>query len=177
MIGSLVGAGLGIAGSIFGGIKASQAMKKAKANIEEAKQDNQNWFDRRYNEDGTQRADVQRLLTMTRDELRKRNKASAGTAAVMGTAAEGVAASKSANNEAMANAISQIAANADARKDSIESQYLSRKGQLQDQLNNLESGKAQGIAQAVGGLSTAAGAIGSSIDDYRDESASLLKDK
>jgi hypothetical protein len=171
MIGSLVGAGLGIAGSIFGGINASQAMKKAKANIEDAKQDNQNWFDRRYNEDGTQRADVQRLLSMTRDELRKRNQASAGTAAVMGTAAEGVAATKSANNEAMANAISQIAANAETRK------YLSRKGQLQDQLNNLESGKAQGIAQAVGGLSTAAGAIGSSIDDYRDESASLLKDK
>ncbi len=53
MIGSLIGGAVGAIGSIFGGVKASQAMKKVKANVESQKQANEDWMNRRYNENVT----------------------------------------------------------------------------------------------------------------------------
>ena len=153
----LIGAALGAAGSIFGGISASKAMKQVKKNLEQQKQENQDWFDRRYNEDATQRADAQRILTQTEESIKKRNAAAAGSAAVMGGTDESVAAEKAANAQGLADATSQIAANADARKDKIEQQYMSNKADLNEKLNNLTQKKAAAISSAVQGVTGAAG--------------------
>lgn len=154
MIGSLIGGAVGAIGSIFGGVKASQAMKKVKANVESQKQANEDWMNRRYNENVTQRADSQRVLTKTREMMLERNRAAAGAQAVMGGTEESVAAAKAAGNEAMAEAASQIAAG-DRRKDAIEQQYRQRDAELDGQLNNIEAGKAQAISQAVQGVAGA----------------------
>lgn len=155
MVGSLVGAGLSAVGSIFGGISASKAMKKVKKNLQSQKQANQDWYDRRYNEDVTQRADAQRILTKTEESIRNRNRQAAGTQAVMGGTEESVAATKAANNQALAEAASQIAVAGDARKDQIEQTYQQRDAQLNDALNNIEINKAHAISSAVQGLSQA----------------------
>lgn len=117
--------------------------------------DNQNWYDRRYNEDATQRADAQRILTMTNENIRQRNQAAAGSQAVMGGTEESVAAAKAANNQALADATSQIAVNGERRKDQIESQYLQTKADLNDKLREIEAGKAQVVSQAVQGVAQA----------------------
>ena len=161
MIGSLVGAGLSAVGSIFGGISASKAMKKGKKNLQQQKQANQDWYDRRYNEDATQRADAQRILTMTNENIRQRNQAAAGSAAVMGSSEESIAAAKAANNQALADATSQIAVNGERRKDQIESQYMQTKQELNEKLNNLEQAKAKNTAQAVQGVAQAGSAMAS----------------
>lgn len=155
ILGSAIGGTLGIGASIFGGISASKAMKKVKRNIEGQMKDNQNWYDRRYNEDATQRADAQRILTMTNENIRQRNQQAAGAQAVMGGTEESVAAAKAANNQALADATSQIAVNGERRKDQIESQYLQTKADLNDKLNNLEQEKAQAVSQAVQGVAQA----------------------
>lgn len=144
-----------VAGSIFGGISASKAMKKVKGNLKEQKRQNQEWYDRRYNEDATQRADAQRILTMTEESIKNRNRQAAGTQAVMGGTDESVAAAKAANNQALADATSQIAVNADARKDQIEAQYQQKEAQINDALNNLEMNKAQAVSSAVQGVAQA----------------------
>lgn len=159
LIGGIIGGAMNIGASIFGGIKQAKAMKKVKKNLDNQMQENQNWYDRRYNEDATQRADAQRLITMTEESIKSRNKQAAGTAAVMGGTDESVAAAKAANNGALADTMSQIAANADARKDAIESQYMERKEGLNSQLNDIELKKAQNISQAVQGVASAAGDI------------------
>lgn len=155
MIGSLVGAGLSAVGSIFGGISASKAMKKVKKNLQQQKQANQDWYDRRYNEDATQRADAQRILTKTEESIRNRNRQAAGAQAVMGGTEESVAAAKAANNQALADATSQIAVNAEARKEQIEQTYQQKDAQISDALNNLEINKAQAISSAVQGVAQA----------------------
>lgn len=155
----LIGAAIGAAGSIFGGISASKAMSKMKANVEAQKKANQDWFDRRYNEDATQRADAQRILTMTEESIKNRNKAAAGAQAVMGGTEESVAAAKAANNKALSDATSQIAVNAEQRKDSIEQQYQQRDADLTNQLNEIEQNKANVIGQAVQGVTGAAGSL------------------
>lgn len=159
MIDSIIGGALGIGGTIFGGISASKAMKKVKKNIEEQQRKNQDWYDRRYNEDATQRADAQRILTITQENIRQRNQQAAGTQAVMGGTEESVAAARAANNQALADATSQIAVNADRRKDAIEQQYMSADQQLQSQLYNLEINKANAISQAVQGVAKAGAGI------------------
>lgn len=146
MIGSLIGAGISAAGSIFGGIKASQAMKKVKANLKEQRQQNQDWYNRRYNEDATQRADAQAILAKTQESIRDRNKQAAAAQAVAAGTEESVAAAKAATN---------IAVNGEARKDSIESQYQQTDAALQQQLNDIERGKAANIAQAAQGVGQA----------------------
>lgn len=154
----LIGSAIGAAGSIFGGISASKAMKRAKKNVEAQRQKNQDWYDRRYNEDATQRADAQRILTQTEESIKQRNKQAAGSAAVMGGTDESVAAAKAANNQALADATSQIAA-AEARKDNIEATYMANDNAFVEQLNQLEQGKAQAIGQAVQGVANAASSM------------------
>lgn len=168
MIGSLIGGAVGAIGSIFGGISASKAMKKVKNNLEEQQANNQAWYDRRYNEDATQRADAQRILSMTEEAIKNRNRQAAGIQAVTGGTEESVAATKAANAKAMADAASQIAAAGDRRKDRIEEQYQRRDAALNDALNNMEINKAGQIATAVKGVADAGAGFGGSVDDYID---------
>ena len=159
LIGSIAGGALGAAGSIFGGISASKAMRRVKKNLQAQKQANQNWHDRRYNEDATQRADAQRILTQTEESIRNRNRQAAGAQAVMGGTDESTAAAKAANAQALADATSQIAVNAENRKDQIEQTYQQRDSQINEALNNLEINKAQAISQAVQGVAKAGAGI------------------
>jgi len=159
-IGDAIGSALGIGASIFGGISASKAMKKVKRNLEGQMRENQDRYDRRYNEDATQRADAQRMLTYVNDNIRQRNRQAAGTQAVMGGTDESVAAAKAANNQALSEVASQIAVNGERRKDQIESQYLRTKSDLNDKLNNLEQARAENVKQAAQGVADAGANLG-----------------
>lgn len=155
VLGGAIGAGLTAVGSIFGNISASKAMKGVKNNLEQQRKKNQDWYDRRYNEDATQRADAQAILRRVEESIKKRNQQAAGTQAVMGGTDESVAAAKAANNEALTSAATNIAVNAEARKDAIESQYQQTDTSLQQQLNDLEIKKAANISQAIQGVAKA----------------------
>lgn len=159
MLGSIIGGALGVGGSIFGGISASKAMKKVKRSLQQQQRKNQDWYDQRYNEDATQRADAQRILTQTQEAIKQRNRAAAGSQAVMGGTDESVAGTKAANNQALADATSQIAVNAERRKDQIELAYQQRDAQIQDQLDDLEINKAKAVAEAVQGTAQAGAGI------------------
>ena len=156
MLGILGGA-LGALGGIFGGLGKNEAIERQQQALDKRKQENQNWYDRRYNEDATQRADAQRILSMTEDAIKRRNRAAAGRAAVMGGTEESVAATKEANAKAQADAAAQIAAAGEARKDKIEQQYLNRKNVLNDKRDGLEGQKSSGwdmAGSAMGGVSS-----------------------
>lgn len=159
LFGSIAGGALGAAASIFGGISASKAMRRVKNNLQAQKEANQNWYDRRYNEDATQRADAQHILTQTEESIKNRNRQAAGAQAVMGGTDESTAAAKAANAQALADATSQIAAGADNRKDQIEQTYQQRDSQINGALNNMEINKAQAISQAVQGVAKAGAGI------------------
>jgi hypothetical protein len=165
MWGSIIGSALGLVGTGIGIAQASKAAKKAKGIVENQKVENQNWYDRRYNEDATQRADAQRILTRTMENIRQRNRAAAGSAAVMGGPEEAVAAAKAANNEALADTASRIAAAGEARKDSIENQYMGTKQSLDNELANIERQKAAAIAQATQSLGSSLTGAGMGVDE------------
>lgn len=166
MWGTIIAGALGLAGQLYGGYTASQAMKRVKANVGKQQQDNQDWYDKRYNEDATQRADAQRILNYTSEQIKQRNRAAAGTAAVMGGTEESVAATKEANAKAMADAVGRITVAGEQRREAIEQQYLERKANLENQLNDFERQKAAGVSQAAQGFAQAAGNAGAAYDKY-----------
>lgn len=159
MIGSIIGGALKIGSSIWGGISAAKAAREARNRIGGQLESNRAWYDRKYNEDATQRADAQRLLAITEQRIRDRNRRAEASAAVTGATDESVAMAKASGNQAVADAVAHIADNAEARKDQIEQQYLSREGDLQRRLEEIDRDKARNIASAAGGVGLAAGGL------------------
>lgn len=164
MIGALIGAGLSVASSIAGGIANRKARRKQEQMIAQQQKENQAWYDRKYNEDPTKRADTVRLLTQMQEQIKNRNKAAKGRQAVMGGTEDSTTAVKEANNKTLADTTSQIVAANDARKDNIEQQYMNRKNQLQNQQMGLEAEKAADTANAVAGVAGTAVNIAASLD-------------
>lgn len=152
----IIGSALGAVGSIFGGITASKAMRQVSKDLKSRREENKNWFDRRYNEDATQRGAAQRILTQTMDTIRSSNRASAGRQAVMGGTDAAAAAARETNAGALADATAKLAAGADARKDAIENKYRSTDASLRDALNNTRVQQADAIATAVKGVTDTA---------------------
>ena len=167
MLGLAIGGALGIAGQVLGGISDSKAAREERRALRAQQQKNQNWYDRRYNEDATQRADAQRLLNRVEESVKRRNKAAAGTAAVMGGSPEAAAAARAQNNEAISDAVSQISANAEARKDAIEQQYRERDAQLVGQQIAMQAEDQMAMGQAIGQSLGTLGEVASAFaDDY-----------
>ena len=167
---SIIGAAIVATGALAGGILGSRAARKGRRALEEQKRMNQAWYDRRYNEDATQRADAQLLLNRTEEHLRNRGKAAAGAAAVMGATESSVAAEKAANSKVLADTAAQIAANADARKDAIESQYMQTDQALAQQQMALKQQQASAIGGAVQGVTNAVASM-----DFGGEDVENLK--
>lgn len=164
MIGALIGAGLGLASSIAGGIANRKVRKKQEQMIAQQQRENQAWYDRKYNEDPTKRADTVRLLTQMQEQIKNRNKAAKGRQAVMGGTEDSTTAVKEANNKTLADTTSQIVAANESRKDNIEQQYMNRKNQLQNQQMSIDAEKAADTANAVAGVAGTAANIAASLD-------------
>lgn len=161
-----IGTALGIAGlglSALGtGInfisQARQAREQRRA-LDKQEKDNENWYNRRYNEDMTQRGTAQAALTAMRDAQRARMARSAGAEAVTGASSEVSAAEKQAANKAIGDTMSTINAQGDAVKDKVESQYMSEKRNIANQRANLRTNQMQNTALAAGQAASVAGGI------------------
>lgn len=164
MLGSLIGAGLGVASSIFGGISARKARRKQERMLAQQEKENQAWYDRKYNEDPTKRADTVRLLTQMQEQIKNRNKAAKGRQAVMGGTEDSTTAVKEANNKTLADTTSQIVAANESRKDAIEGQYQARKDAIQNKRMGLEAEKAADTANVAAGVAGTAANIAATID-------------
>jgi hypothetical protein len=169
MIGSLIGAGLGAAASIVGAIKAKKANDLANRELAKELDYNRAWYDRHYNEDATQRADAQRILTEAMERIKRSNRAAAGTAAVMGSTNEQVAAIKEASAKTVADIASQIAAAGAARKDQVDAQYEANRQAIRgQQIGGMQKVPAA-IAQAAAGVGQAAIGAGMAYDQMKEQ--------
>lgn len=165
MIGTLIGAGLGLASSIAGGIANRKARKKQEQMLAQQQRDNQAWYDRKYNEDPTKRADTVRLLTQMQEQIKNRNRAAKGRQAVMGGAEDSTTAVKEANNKTLADTTSQIVSANESRKDAIEQQYQQNKRSIQGQQMQMEAEKSADTANVVAGAAGTAANIAATLLD------------
>lgn len=159
-----LGSAVGLAANLYGGIKAGNAMQQIRDSLVHQQEANRDWYDRRYNEDSTQRADAQRVLNKAEEIFRQRNQQQQGSAAVMGSTDEAVASSKAANANALADAVSKIDVASQSRKDGIEDKYMSTDRSIQNQINDMDMKMAQNTQQMAGQVADAASNIDSNED-------------
>lgn len=153
----LIGAGLGAAGSIFGAVMGASAARKQRRELRRQQNANRARLDNEYNQDATQRGDAMRMLERTREYIASRGKASEGSAAVMGGTEASVAADKEANASALSNAVSEIIAANEQRKDAVMDKYQQRADSLNQQVAANRAAQQQALAGAVQGIAGAAG--------------------
>ena len=171
-LGAGISAASAVGNAIFGGISANKQKREQLKALRKQQQENRNWYNRRYNEDATQRADVQRMLSQTNEAIAARNRAASGKQKVVGGTDATLASTQQANAEAVGDAISQTTANAEARKDNIEAQYRERKSELdaaEDAVKaNAEAAKRNATAQAAtAALTTGAGIMANTDDETK----------
>ena len=169
MIGAIVGAAASLGSTIFGGISNARNARRQKRALEREQRENENWFNRRYYEDATQRADAKRLLTRTEDAIKRRNQEAEGVQSVIGGTEENVAAAREQNAKALSDATSSIAAQAEARKDSIEDAYRQQQHNITREQNQALTQKNANTAAAVSGAIKTAGNIASAVESIHDE--------
>lgn len=98
-------------------------------------------------------------MSMVDERTRRANRAAAGAAAVGGATEESMAASKAANNEALADVASRVAVAGEQRRDRVDAQYRQTKAALNNTLNNVEVNKARALTDAVAGVADAASGL------------------
>jgi len=60
---SAISGGLGLAGSVFGTISAAKKSREANKLLNQEQRENQDWYNKNYNQDYTQTASNQALIT------------------------------------------------------------------------------------------------------------------
>lgn len=162
MIGSAIGAGVGLVGSIFGGSKAAKQRLKMRRYLNEQDAENTAQYNRDYYSDYTQRADAQNLMKQLRDNLSKNNKRSDNMAVVTGATPEQQAVQKEQSNKVISDTYSNIGAMGQQWKDQVSSRYLSRKQNIADQRMGIMNQNAQSHENLMStGLNLLGGSIGS----------------
>lgn len=169
----IIAAGISALSSLVGqGISSAQNKEAANARekyMARRRQEEQNWYDRNYYADPTQRADAQRAITMISEEMKNRNRATAGRAAMGGATEEAVAQEKALGNQAVADVVSSIAAEGSRRKDAIDAQHQQNLQNIEDAQFNMEQAeaarKAQNLQTAVAAAGNVAAAIAGNSGD------------
>ncbi len=136
--------------AIYGAIASAKYNNKARQLIQQQRDDNKRWYDTKMNEDYTQRTDAQNVINRQRELLNERYKQARATNVVAGGTDESVAMQKAAANDAMAQTMSDIAANASAYKEGVENAYRQQDQALNQQQAQTYANQGAATAQAAG---------------------------
>lgn len=162
MIGAAIGAGVGLAGSIFGGRKAAKQRRKMERYLNQQDTDNKAWYNANALSDYTQRSDTQNLMRQLRDTMGKQNKIAANTAVITGATPEQQAVQQEQSNKVISDTFANIGSMGQQWKDGITDRYLNRKDSIAQQRMGVMNQKAQSYENLMNtGLNMMSGAIGS----------------
>lgn len=164
MIGGLAGAAMGAVAGIAGGIVNSKRSKLMNQQLDDSQQENQAWYDRKYNEDYTQRADAQNALRLTTEQMEKMNRQSRASNIVAGGTAESLALDKQASNNLLQNTTANIVANAEQYKQGVENQYLDTNANIQNQRMSILGAQMKNAANSASAVAEAGASMGSAYD-------------
>lgn len=165
---ALIGAGLGLASSIYGAINSAQHNKRSQNLIDAQRRKNAQWYEQEMSRDYMNRQDTQAVLKKQKEMLDEYYNRAASASAVTGSTDEAAAQAKAAANKTLENTMTNIAANSAAYKDNIGQQYRSKDDLFNQQQSAIEAQRSQQISQAAGqavnaGLSLVGTSIGTPI--------------
>lgn len=172
-IASAIGAGLGLATSLFGGSAAAAAAREAERRQRQQEAKENAWYTRRYNEDYVNTAAGQNLVRRAKDYAREQWKKAAGAQAVAGGTDAATAMAKEAGNKMVGDTIANIAATDQARKDNVDNMHRQAQDKFAQMDMNRELTRAQNITNAAQGASNAIMSVASAVDQASAAKPSL----
>lgn len=152
---SAIGAGVGLATSLFGGASASRAAREAekRQRAMEAKEDA--WYNRRYNQDYVDTAAGQNLVRRAKEYAKENWRKAAGAQAVAGGTDAATQMAKDAGNKMVGDTIANIAASDQARKAQVDDIHMRNEQNFAQMDMNRELQRAQSITDAAQNASNA----------------------
>jgi len=170
---SAIGAGVGLASSLFGGISASKAAREAEKRQRQQEAKENAWYARRYNEDYVDTAAGQNLVRRAKDYAREQWKRAAGAQAVGGGTDAATAMAKEAGNKLVGDTIADIAATDQQRKANVDTQHRQAEAQFAQMDMNRELQRAQNITNAAQSASNAIMSVAGAVDQTSAAKPSL----
>ena len=172
-IATAIGAGVGLASSLFGGSSASKAAKEAERRQRAMEAKENAWYQRRYNEDYIDTAAGQNLVRRAKDYAREQWKKAAGAQAVAGGTDAATAQAKEAGNKMVGDTIANIAATDQANKSHIDDAHQQNQQRFAQMDMNRELQRAQNITNAAQGASNAIMSVAGAVDQTSAAKPSL----
>ena len=162
-----IGAGVGLASSLFGGISASKAAKEAERRQRQQEASERAWYNRRYNEDYVDTAAGQNLVRRAKDHAREIWRKAQGAQAVAGGTEAATAMAKEAGNKMVGDTIANIAATDQARKAHVDDMHRQAEQRFAQMDMNREMQRAQYITDAAQGASNAIMSVAGAVDQAK----------
>ena len=163
MIASIIGAGVGLASTLYGAHKSAKAAREQERELGRQRAANEAWYNRNYYQDYMNTVEAQNALKQYRDAWQERTQSARARQAITGGTPEQAAAVAEAGGEAMGNMVGNLAAQGQQNKAAIDAQKLAMDTNLSNQqaaiaearqtaASNLMSGGASLIANSLPGL-------------------------
>ena len=140
---------LAVGGALYGGINSATAANRAREEKARQRKRNRAWYEYDMATPYTQRADALASVQKAREIFMERNKNASATAAVSGATDEAAARMKEDSNKAVADTMSNIAAQGAVLRQEQEERFRERDERLSEQMAQDEKEKAQAIAGAT----------------------------
>lgn len=167
MVGSAIAGGVAALGSaIYGAIASSNANNKARQLIQRQRDENRQWYNTRMAQDYTMRTDAQAAFKKQRELLDEQYRRARATNAVAGGTDAQLALQQQAANQSLSQTMTDVAGQAAAYKDSVESQYRQQDAALnQQQAANYQQQAAQTAAAASQAVNAGLNVMGQGLAD------------
>ena len=129
----LIGAGVGLASSLFGAAKSAREAKKQEAELARQRAANEAWYNRNYYQDYLNTVEAQNALKRVRTAWAERTREARARQAITGGTTEQAQAVAEAGGEAMAETMGNLAAQGQQNKAAIDAQKLAMDNNLSQQ--------------------------------------------
>ncbi|MDR0872839.1 MAG: hypothetical protein LBN27_05145 [Prevotellaceae bacterium] len=133
-IAGIVEGGIGFSMATVGAIMEQQQRKKMEKQLRQRQNEVENWYNKEYNSDYMQRADIQNVVRAMRNSQKEDNEELRSRAVIAGATPGAEAATRERSAKAMAGLYGNIAAQGQLHKDSIQDKYYARKEPLYNML-------------------------------------------
>ena len=156
----LIGAGVGLASSLYGAHKSTKAAKEQEAELARQRAANEAWYNRNYYQDYLNTVQAQNALKQYRNAWAERTKEARARQAISGGTPEQAQAVAEAGGEAMGNMVGNLAAQGEQNKAAIDAQKLAMDNNLSQQQATIAEARQQAAANL---MSSGAGLITSGL--------------
>ena len=129
----LIGAGVGLASTLYGAHKGAKSAKEQEAELARQKAANEAWYNRNYYQDYLNTVEAQNALKLYKNAWAERTKEARARQAISGGTAEQAQAVAEAGGEAMGNMVGNLAAKGQQDKAAIDAQKLAMDANLSQQ--------------------------------------------